>query len=259
MVNHEIADHRALVYHVAHRMRVGKPACVELDDLVQAGMLGLIEASERFEPGAGASFAGFASLRIQGAMLDELRSNDWLSRRERRFRRQADDAILRLQHRHLRAPTDAEVAAELGVTPLAYVQLRPAEAEAAPSSLNEIMSEEVDLQASPAHHILRSLESSTADISNEPSSVLQQLQMQAALMSAIAALPERERSALEMHYGRDLNLKTIGARLGVCESRVSQLISRAVARLHDQLADWRTDRAPGAALGSQASVMPAAC
>lgn len=241
MVNDTLDDYRALVYQVAHRMRAGKPACVELDDLVQAGMIGLIEASKRFEPDNGATFAGFATTRIQGAMLDELRGNDWMTRRERRFHKRIEQATCRLQQRHLRVPRDTEIADELGISVADYAHLAFADCDAPPTSLNELMSGDRLLPDDLEQTQWRALETSTADLSADPSAVLQQLQMQNALQIAIASLPERQRSAMNMYYSQDLNLKEIGAHLGVCESRVSQLISKAIVRLRDMLADWRQD------------------
>lgn len=241
MVNATLDDYRPLVYQVAHRMRLGKPACVEMDDLVQAGMMGLIEARQRFEPSHGATFVGYACSRIQGAMLDELRGNDWMTRRERRFRKDVDQAVCRLQHRHFRAPRGSEIARELGISPADYLQLTSIEGDNGPTSLNELMSGDRQRPDDQEDQEIRTLEINTADISAEPSAVLQQHQMYQALTSAIAALPQRQRSVMNMYYAQDLNLREIGLQLGVSESRVSQLISKSTAQLRQMLFAWRND------------------
>lgn len=241
MVNATLDDYRPLVYQVAHRMRVGKPACVELDDLVQAGMIGLMEARQRFEPSHGATFVGYACSRIQGAMLDELRGNDWMTRRERKLQKDIDQAVCRLQHRHFRAPRSAEIATELGIAPTDYQQLSNADTDVGPTSLNELMSEDRQLPDDQEDSELRTLEINTADISADPSAVLQQHQMLQALTSAIALLPQRQQSVMDMYYTQDLNLREIGVQLGVSESRVSQLISKSIAQLRQMLSPWRND------------------
>lgn len=258
MVNLSLDDYRLLVFQFAHRMRVGKPASVEVDDLVQAGMVGLLEAGKRFEPSHGASFAGYASVRIQGAMIDELRSYDWMSRRERRFRREVDKAVCRLQHHHFRSPCDTEIANELGVTPTAFK--KKAGTEGGPISLNDIMSGDTSWPADLESIELRALEISTADMSTEPSAVLQQHQMYESLTSAIASLPERQQAVLEMYYTQDLNLKEIGVKLGVSESRVSQLISKSIQQLRNSLGNWRNDAGPiASAQRSGTDIKPSSC
>ena len=245
MVDATLDDYRPLVYQVAHRMRVGKPSCVELDDLVQAGMIGLIEARQRFEPSHGATFVGYACSRIQGAMLDELRGNDWMTRRERKLQKDIDHAICRLQHRHFRAPRGAEIARELGIAPADYQQLANTHIDIGPTSLNEMMSGDQQLPDDQEDNELRILEISTADISAEPSEVLQQHQMYQALTCAISSLPRRQQSVMDMYYAQDLNLREIGIQLGVSESRVSQLISKSIAQLRQMLCAWRNDIGPG--------------
>lgn len=261
MVHETLNDYRPLVYQVAHRMRMGKPACVELDDLVQAGMIGLMEAEQRFEPTHGATFVGYACSRIQGAMLDELRGNDWMSRRERKLQKDVDQAVCKLQHRHLRNPRCAEIASELGIDPADCQQLSSIEADNGPTSLNELMSGDQQVLDDQEDLELRALEINTADISAEPSAVLQQQQMHQALTSAIASLPQRQQYALNSYYKQDLNLREIGLQLGVSESRVSQLISKSIAQLRQMLSAWRNDgdQANGRLPLNGPSDLPAAC
>jgi len=247
MVDPTLKEYRSLVHQYAHRMRLGKPACVELDDLVQAGMIGLLEAGQRYKPGNGVTFIGYACSRIQGAMIDELRSNDLLPRRLRRLHRDVDNAICRLQHRHFRVPLDTEVASELGISPAAYKKLLALKASPTTTCLQDLMAGE---DSGPGHaqagddadeEDLRALEIHTADVSSEPSTVLHQHQMAEALATAIAMLPLRQRTVLEMYYGQDLNLKQIGLHLGVTESRVSQLLSQTTSALRQALTSWRND------------------
>lgn len=247
MVDTPLDNYRALVYQQAHRMRAGKPACVELDDLVQAGMIGLIEARERFDPAHGATFVGYACTRIQGAMIDELRGNDWMTRRERRRQKDVDQAICRLQHRLFRAPRDAEIADELGVSPAAYAQIVATDADPTLFSPQDEPSDD----ASPEdleHAVFSGQDMDPADVSADPSSMLQRRQMYEALNSAIDLLPERQRMVMNMYYQQDLNLKQIGAHFGVTESRASQLMSNAIARLRAMLADWRNEPLHGASM-----------
>jgi RNA polymerase sigma factor for flagellar operon FliA len=206
MINATLEDYRSLVYQCAHRMRVGKPACVELDDLIQAGMIGLMEARQRFEPTHGATFAGFACTRIQGAMLDELRGNDWMSRRERRLHRDIDQAVCRLQHRHFRTPRDEEIAIELGLNLLEYQGLWAIEGLIGPVPLNEQMVSDHPLPEDEDNGP-SAFELVAADISAEPSTMLQQHQMCRALASAIAALPQRQQCVMDMYYTQDVSLK----------------------------------------------------
>ncbi|MCQ4347256.1 RNA polymerase sigma factor FliA [Pseudomonas stutzeri] len=216
-------EHLPLVRRQALNLQVRLPASVELDDLLQAGMIGLLDAVNRYDAGQGASFATFASQRIRGAMLDELRSRDWVPRSVRRNTRALDETIRRLEQRLGRPPEDREIAAALGVGLEEYRQLLMDANGSQLVALDELPDEEGDSLCGEPHAT--------------PLAELLEGRRRADLVKAIERLPERERLLLALYYQEDLNLKEIGAVLGVSESRVCQLHSQAVARLRSALAD----------------------
>ena len=217
-------EYLPLVRRQALSMQVRLPASVELDDLIQAGTVGLLEAVGRFDASQGASFATFASQRIRGAMLDELRSRDWLPRSVRRNARMVDEAVRRLEQQLGRAAEENEIATELGMELEEYRQLL------SDTNSGNLLPFEMLLEegAEPG------VEDTTQD------TPLQQFldgEKRDQLVAAIKALPEREKLLMALYYQEELNLKEIGAVLGVTESRVSQLHSQAVGRLRARLAE----------------------
>lgn len=217
-------EYLPLVRRQALSMQVRLPASVELDDLIQAGTIGLLEAVGRFDASQGASFATFASQRIRGAMLDELRSRDWLPRSVRRNARMVDEAVRRLEQQLGRAAEENEIATELGMELEEYRQLL------SDTNSGNLLPFEMLLEegAEPG------VEDTTQD------TPLQQFldgEKRDQLVAAIEALPEREKLLMALYYQEELNLKEIGAVLGVTESRVSQLHSQAVSRLRARLAE----------------------
>ncbi|WPP46833.1 RNA polymerase sigma factor FliA [Pseudomonas sp. AN-1] len=215
-------EHLPLVRRQALSLQVRLPASVELDDLIQAGMIGLLDAVNRFDAGQGASFATFASQRIRGAMLDELRSRDWVPRSVRRNARLLDETIRRLEQQLGRPPEDREIAAALDVTLEEFHHLLMDANGSQLVALDELSEEEGDSLSAGAHAT--------------PLAELLEGRRRADLVKAIERLPEREKLLLTLYYQEDLNLKEIGAVLGVSESRVCQLHSQAVARLRAALA-----------------------
>ena len=218
-----LTQYMPLVLRQALTLQVRLPASIELDDLIQAGMVGLLEALGRFDATQGATFATFASQRIRGAMMDELRTRDWLPRSVRRSARAVDSAVRQLEQQLGRAPEESEIAHHLEMPLNEYQQL-----------LNDTNSGQ-----------LLPFEELVADggepVNNEPSnSPFEQLldgQQRQTLIDAIEALPEREKLLMALYYQEELNLKEVGAVLGVTESRVSQLHSQAVSRLRARLHD----------------------
>lgn len=217
-------EYLPLVRRQALSMQVRLPASVELDDLIQAGTVGLLEAVGRFDASQGASFTTFASQRIRGAMLDELRSRDWLPRSVRRNARMVDEAVRRLEQQLGRAAEENEIATELGMELEEYRQLL------SDTNSGNLLPFEMLLE--------EGAEPGVEDTSQD--TPLQQFldgEKRDQLVAGIEALPEREKLLMALYYQEELNLKEIGAVLGVTESRVSQLHSQAVSRLRARLVE----------------------
>ncbi|WP_116474192.1 RNA polymerase sigma factor FliA [Zobellella maritima] len=211
-----------MVRRQALALQVRLPASIELDDLIQAGMVGLLDAFGRFDAGAGASFTTFASQRVRGAMIDELRTRDWLPRSVRRGGRAVDACVHRLEQRLGRPPEEREIAAELGISLRDYQQL-----------LNDTNNG----QLLPYEELGEEPFSDDGQGQASPVAALLEGEQRQRLMAAIEALPEREKLLMALYYQEELNLKEIGAVLGVSESRVCQLHSQAVSRLRARLLD----------------------
>ena len=225
-----LLQHRPMVRRLAQRLMARLPANVEFDDLLQAGMIGLADALSRSDTATGPQFEAFAAQRINGAMLDELRAGDWLSRDMRRQQRGAGAAVHKLEQRLGRAPQSSEVAGELGVTLEDYQTLRAALRDSQFVSLDDVMGEE-DADGHP-------LEAHIADPDADPVRQVNEYRRRRALVQAIEGLPERERQALSMYYEHDMSLRDIGAVLGVTESRVCHLHGQAIRRLRIKLREW---------------------
>ncbi len=225
----QITKYAPLVKRIAYHMMARLPASVEVDDLIQVGLIGLMDAVARFDGTQGAQFESYATQRIRGSMLDELREADWLPRHVRQKSRQIEAAIHRLEQRNGKAPTEQEISAELGM-PIDQYQSMLGDVKCSQLLYYEDFSDE-----DSANFLERYL----ADGSSDPLSVLEDEGFRASLVAAIHNLPERERSMMGMYYEQDMNLKEIGAVLGVSESRVCQLHSQAVARLRAQLKIWK--------------------
>jgi len=218
-----------LVRRIAHQMIARLPANVELDDMIQAGMIGLMDAVGRFEETHGTQFEVYAASRIRGSMLDELRAGDWLPRSARKSQRDIENAIHRLEQRFKRAPSEAEIAQEMGLSVGDYQD-----------TLNDARGAQLvyfdDLGGGEDNDDY--LERHVVDEGSDPSDVLRDKRFRGALVGAIEELPEREKQLMSMYYEQDMNLREIGAVMGVTESRVCQLHSQAVARLRAKLKNW---------------------
>jgi len=217
-----------LVRRMAHHLAAKLPSSVDVDDIIQAGLIGLMDAASRFEASQGNQFETYASQRIRGAMLDELRQNDWLPRSIRKAFRQIEQAISKLEQREGRAPTEPEIAAELCMSlPDYQVMLR----EARGYQLFHIEDFESDGEGGHFDRLF-------ADEGADPLAKIQDSKFKAALVAGIDALPEREKLLMGLYYEQEMNFKEIALVLKVSESRVCQLHSQAVARLRSKLKDW---------------------
>lgn len=218
-----LKQHLPAVRRQALALQVKLPAGVELDDLIQAGTLGLLDATRRFDPTAGVTFGTFASQRIRGAMIDELRTRDWLPRSVRRKAREMDACVRRLEQQHGRPPEEREIAAEMGIGINEYHELLADTNNGYLLPFEDVVEERGEPE-----------DASGADAS--PMNQLLDEEHRERLKAAIEALPEREKLMITLYYQEDLNLKEIGAVLGVSESRVCQLHSQAVSRMRARLA-----------------------
>jgi len=222
-----IRQHAPLVRRIAHHMIAKLPPNVELDDLIQVGMIGLAEALSRFEMSQGVQFETFASQRIRGAMLDELRESDWMSRSSRKGQKDIELAIRRLEQELGRAPRESEIADFMDL-PLDEYQSLLGKVRGTQLLYLEDMSPSQDDDGS-------FLDRFVADRSADPMAMLGDHRMRSALVDAIDGLPEREKYVMGMYYEHDMNLKEIAAVLEVTESRVCQLHSQAIARLRAKM------------------------
>lgn len=214
-----------LVKRIAYHLMARLPSSVQVDDLVQNGMLGLLDAMSRFETGFGAQFETYAAQRIRGAMLDGLRENDWLPRSLRRDFRRVEAAISQLEQQNGRPPSESELASALDL-PLADYQKMLQDARGHQLIYFEDMIEDAGEDFLDRH---------ITDEKTDPLQLLEERKLNEALVEGIQALPEREKLMMALYYEQDLNLREIGEVMGVTESRVCQLHSQAVARLRARL------------------------
>ncbi|CAN7150905.1 RNA polymerase sigma factor FliA [Pseudorhodoferax sp. Leaf265] len=223
---HMIRQYVPLVRRLAHHMIAKLPANVELDDLIQVGMIGLSEALTRYEAAQGVQFETFATQRIRGAMIDELREGDWMSRGSRKSQKDIERAVQRVEQRLGRSAKESEIAAELGMALDEYQELLN-KVRGTQLVYLEDMGGDEDAEGFLDRH--------TGDTEADPLNLLRNERLRSALVEAIKSLPEREQYIMSMYYEKDLNLKEIAAVLGVTESRVCQLHSQSVARLRAKM------------------------
>ncbi len=225
-----IEDYLPLVRRAAAKMIGGLPSNVELDDLIQAGVMGLMEAMQRYEAGHGAQFETFAMQRVRGAMLDELRGTDWVPRSVRKCQREIAAAVHTLEHQLHRAPSDVEIAAHLNLSLDDYHEMLT---DVRGAQL--VYTDDYEAGEGDTHYLDRHLK---PDDKSDPSAQLSDRRFREALVRAIEDLPEREQYVMSMYYEHDMNLREIAAVLGVTESRVCQLHSQSVARLRARLKEY---------------------
>lgn len=214
-----------LVKRIAQHLLARLPASVQLEDLVQNGMIGLLEAIGRYETGHGAQFETYATQRIRGAMLDSLRDADWLPRSVRREFRRVESMIHQLEQQFGRPPSERELADGLGMSLVDYQKLLQ------DARGHQVLYFEDFVDEDDEDFLSRHFTDDEAD----PAKMLAEQSVRTCLVTAIEALPEREKMVMALYYEQDLNLREIGEVLGVTESRVCQLHSQAIARLRVQV------------------------
>jgi RNA polymerase sigma factor for flagellar operon FliA len=225
-----ILTYAPLVKFVAGRVGASLPSHVDEQDLVSYGLLGLIGAIERFDPDREIKFETFAMARIRGAIIDELRSLDWVPRSVRTRARQIERAIAVLERELMRAPTDEEIAKKLGITGGELEENLHEISRSSVAALDELWS------PSGSGDQIALIDTIKDDTEPDPEMSLEQMEIKEALAEAISILPEREKLVVTLYYYEELTLREIGEVLGVTESRVSQLHTKAILRLKAHLA-----------------------
>jgi len=221
----DIEQYLPLVKRIAYHLKGRLPDSVFVEDLIQSGIIGLMEAMQKFDSGQGASFETYAGIRIRGSMLDEIRKGDWTPRSVHRKSREVSDAINRLESGFGREAKDDEIANELGISINDYHKILKDTNGAQLLSIDQPDHEELS-----EDRIVGSFLSPFAELAESG--------FQEALVQQISDLPEKEKLVMALYYDEELNLKEIGEVLGVSESRVSQIHSQAVKRLRARLDSW---------------------
>lgn len=220
-----VEQYAPLVKRIAHHLLARLPASVQLDDLLQAGMIGLLEAAAKFDGSKGAKFETFAGIRIRGAMLDEIRRGDWVPRSVHKNQRMVAQAIDELEQELGRDAKDTEIAERLDMSLNEYHHI-----------LNDVsVGKIIGIEDLGGTTDFLTHKEELDDASYE---LVAQSQFQSAMVEAIKQLPERDALVLSLYYDEALNLKEIGAILEVSESRVSQILSQALLRLKAKLKHW---------------------
>lgn len=219
-----VERHAPLVKRIACHLINRLPACVQLEDMVQAGMIGLLEASGKYDETQGASFETYAGIRIRGSMLDEIRKNDWAPRSVHRKARQVAEAVREIENEHGRDARDIEIAETLDMSLGEYYKILQ------DNSYHKVLSVD-DTSVNTGETMLDSMSDNSPGILDG----MHKDDMQRLLSDAIAGLPERERLVMALYYDEELNLREIGAVMGVSESRVSQIHSQAIIRLQSRM------------------------
>jgi len=224
--NSQIIQYTPLVKRIAYHLMSRLPPSVQQDDLIQAGMIGLLEALRNYDASQGASFQTYARIRIRGAMLDEIRKNDWAPRSVHRKARMVAEVVKEIENKTGRDARDQEIAKGLDVSLDEYHRLLQE------ASGHRVFSyEELEVESHGA------TETFTQRV-EEPLEGLQSDDFKKSLAEAIAGLPERERLVMTLYYDEELNLREIGSILGVSESRVCQIHSQAAIRLQSRMTHW---------------------
>lgn len=231
-----VIEHVGLVKALACRLAQRLPPSVEVADLIGVGVVGLIEAAQRYRPSTGVPFDAFARQRLRGAMLDALRELDWAPRSVRKLRRQHDEAIARLRHELGREPDEAEIAGAMGLSGDQYIR-----------ALDDVrhlelgVVKQLDAPGPDGTPLLELC----IDPDEGPEARIERAELRRHLAGALQELPDRERQLLALYYDEELTMAEIGKVLGVSESRVSQLRTLALSRLRASLRARLAARADG--------------
>jgi len=224
-----VNQHAPLVKRIAYHMVNRLPPSVQVDDLIQAGMIGLLEASQHYDQSRGASFETYAGIRIRGSMLDEIRRSDWTPRSVHRKARMVSDAMREIENEQGRDARDVEVADAMGLTLENYHKILLDSSGCRVFSVEEL-------------RVVGELPQSESDSSIiGPLDGFQKSEFKDSLAEAISGLPERERLVIALYYDEEMNLREIGQVLGVTESRACQIHSQATFRLRSRLTEWLSD------------------
>jgi RNA polymerase sigma factor for flagellar operon FliA len=221
----DLEQYLPLVKRIAYHLKGRLPDSVFVDDLIQSGVIGLMEAMQKFNPNQGASFETYAGIRIRGAMLDEIRKGDWTPRSVYRKSREVSEAINQVESRLGREARSEEIALELGVSLEDYYRILQ------DTNSSQLLSiDEPDHEALSEERMVGHFKSPLADLAENG--------FKEALVNEIANLPEKEKLVMALYYDEELNLKEIGEVLDVSESRVSQIHSQAIKRIRARLSAW---------------------
>ena len=223
-IENVVTQHASLVKRIAYHLKGRLPDTVLVDDLIQSGMVGLLEAAKNFNPTQGASFETYAGIRIRGAMLDEIRRGDWTPRSVHRKSRDMMEAIRKVENRTLSSATDSEIALEMGIELSEYNKILR------DSSVAQIFSIDSSEESSD-YKIEMSSDS-------DPDKEYIDEQFHSELTTSINQLPERERLVMSLYYEEEMNLREIGSLLDVSESRVCQIHGKALVMLRAKLSEW---------------------
>jgi len=226
-----VIQHVPLVKRIAFHLMGRLPDTVLVDDLIQAGMLGLLEAVKNYDSSQGASFDTYAGIRIRGSMLDEVRRSDWTPRSVHKKSRLVSEAIREVENKLGRDARDTDIAEQLGVDLEEY---------------NHMLQDSLGCKTLSVEELNETGDSAFRDAGqrqDSPADLLEEDGFQQALADAISTLPERERLVVALYYDEEFNLREIGEVLNVSESRVSQISSQAMLRLRSRLSEWNNKNA----------------
>ena len=226
----QITQYAPLVKRIAFHLISKLPASVQIDDLIQAGMLGLLEALRQYDTSQGASFETYAGIRIRGAMIDEVRRSDWTPRSVHKKARMVAEAIRVIENKTSHDAKDYQIAEYLNISLDEYNSILQDTVNSRTFSIEEL--------AQTGDHYLEE----SVDSKSEPLGNLTKEGFQNALAEAISDLPEKEKLVVSLYYDEEFNLREIGEVLGVSESRISQISSQATMRLRARLKDWEHER-----------------